>query len=60
MVVYSNVTGSKLVRVTVDDLKVVHATYIEVYESKEQVLESKTFKTLNNAWSYSIKKFGGI
>jgi hypothetical protein len=56
MVTYTNATKTKLVKVTLDAERNYHALYIQVYHGEEQVIEAKTFKNLNGAVSYSLKK----
>lgn len=56
MTTVTNSTGSKAVNITTDASGNVRAMYVQIYNSSEQVLQSKTFATKKGAekWVNSI------
>lgn len=52
----TNTTGSKKVNITTDGTGMVRAMFVQVYHNEEQVLESKSFKTIKKAEQWAKTK----
>jgi hypothetical protein len=52
----TNTTGSKAVKITNPSPMTFVATYVQIYQGEEDVIELKTFKTLKGAekWANSL------
>jgi hypothetical protein len=56
MTTFKSQSGSKMVKVSFCNYaQVYRAFYVQVYQGEEQVLDSKTFKTENNASKWAAK-----
>mgnify|MGYP006916519532 CR=1 FL=1 len=55
MTTLKNTTGSKAVNITTDATGNVIAIYVQIYNSEQQVLQSKTFATKKNAEKWAKK-----
>jgi hypothetical protein len=52
----SNTTGSKKVNISTDGTGIVRAFYVQVYNGQEQVLDSKSYKSLKMAEKWANKQ----
>ena len=52
----SNTTGSKKVNISTDVTGIVRAFYVQVYNGQEQVLDSKSYKSLKMAEKWANKQ----
>jgi len=53
MTTITNTTGTKAVNITTDATGNVRAMYVQYYNGSQQVLQSKTFKTLKAATTWA-------
>ena len=56
MTTLKNQTGTKAVRISTDATNSVRASFFQIYNGSEQVLEFKTFATIKNAEKWANKK----
>jgi len=50
-----NTTGSKAVNISTDATGNVRAMYVQIYNGEQQVLQAKTFTTVENAEKWANK-----
>ena len=55
MTTITNTTGSKAVNITTDASGSIRAMYVQIYNGSQQVLQSKTFTTVNGAKKWATK-----
>ena len=51
-----NPTGTKAVNILTDATGIVRAFYVQIYKGTEQVLCSKSYKSIKTAEKWAIKK----
>ena len=56
MTTLSNTTGSKRVNLITDATGMIRAMYVQVYDGQEQVLDSKSYKSLKMATKWANKQ----
>ena len=58
MTTIKNNTGAKAVNISTDATGTVNAMYVQIYKGQEQVLQSKSFRTMNAAIKWANKILG--
>jgi len=56
MTTLRNATGKKAVNISTDSTGMVRAMYVQIYNGQEQVLDSKSYKSLKMAEKWAKKK----
>ena len=56
MTTLRNATGKKAVTISTDSTGMVRAMYVQIYNGQEQVLDSKSYKSLKMAEKWAKKK----
>jgi len=56
MTTLRNATGTKAVNISTDSTGMVRAMYVQIYNGQEQVLDSKSYKSLKMAEKWAKKK----
>ncbi len=56
MTTLKNTTGTKAVNISTDGTGIVRAMFVQIYDGKEQVLESKSYSTIKRAESWAKKQ----
>ena len=55
MTTIKNNTGTKAVNISTDATGTVNAMYVQIYKGQEQVLQSKSYRTMNAAIKWANK-----
>ena len=55
MTTIKNNTGTKAVNISTDATGTVNAMYVQIYNGQEQVLQSKSYRTMNAAIKWANK-----
>ena len=55
MTTIKNNTGTKAVNISTDAAGTVNAMYVQIYKGQEQVLQSKSYRTMNAAIKWANK-----
>ena len=55
MTIIKNNSGSKAVNISTDATGTVNAMYVQIYKGEEQVLKSKSYKTIKTAIKWANK-----
>ena len=55
MTTLRNTTGTKAVNILTDGTGIIRATYVQVYNGKEQVLDTKSYRSLKMAEKWGKK-----
>jgi hypothetical protein len=58
MTTIKNNTGTKAVNISTDATGTVNAMYVQIYNGQEQVLQSKSYRTMNAAIKWANKILG--
>lgn len=56
MITFINETGTKKVKIITDATGTIMAMFIQIYNFKEQVLETKIYKSIKFAKKWAMKK----
>ncbi len=56
MTTLRNTTGTKAVNISTDGTGMVRAMYVQIYNGQEQVLDSKSYKSLKMAEKWDKEK----
>lgn len=55
MTTIKNNTGTKAVNISTDATGTINAMYVQIYKGQEQVLQSKSYRTMNAAIKWANK-----
>ena len=55
MTTIKNNTGTKAVNISTDATGTINAMYVQIYKGQEQVLQSKSFRTMNASIKWANK-----
>ena len=55
MTTIKNNTGTKAVNISTDATGTINAMYVQIYNGQEQVLQSKSYRTMNAAIKWANK-----
>ena len=58
MTTIKNNTGTKAVNISTDATGTINAMYVQIYKGQEQVLQSKSYRTMNAAIKWANKILG--
>ena len=58
MTTIKNNTGTKAVNISTDATGTINAMYVQIYNGQEQVLQSKSYRTMNAAIKWANKMIG--
>ena len=58
MTTIKNNTGTKAVNISTDATGTINAMYVQIYKGQEQVLQSKSYRTMNAAIKWANKMIG--
>lgn len=55
MTTYTNLSGTKEVKITIDGAGNINALYVQIYNSEQDVLQAKQFSTIKRAETWAKK-----
>ena len=56
MTTLTNASGTKAVNISTDGTGMVRALYVQIYNGEQQVLDSKSYSSVNMAQKWAAKK----
>ena len=56
MTTLTNASGTKAVNISIDGTGMVRAFYVQIYNGEQQVLDSKSYSSVNMAQKWASKK----
>ena len=56
MTTLTNASGTKAVNISTDGTGMVRALYVQIYNGEQQVLDSKSYSSVNMAQKWASKK----